>query len=208
MRFWLSSMTIHILLVVVKMKSTTERNAMSEQRYPRHAAEGFLRENLPANAKDVEERARAAGIAQRTLARARQMLGVYAQPDGVWRLPGEHEVIDRHAMTKWPHHPNLRKKPHAPSKGRGPVQRAEGPTGAITIYRRSPYGQRRPTHAFSAETEDFNRGLIAWVWHNRKKTKSKSARKGHSTRPKPVRKGKEPARNGHLTLLLRGYKNR
>jgi len=26
-------------------------------------------------------------------------------------------------MTKWPHHPNLRKKPHAPSKGRGPVQR-------------------------------------------------------------------------------------
>lgn len=29
-----------------------------------------------------------------------------------------------HAMTKWPHHPNLRKKPHAPSKGRGPVQRA------------------------------------------------------------------------------------
>jgi hypothetical protein len=30
----------------------------------------------------------------------------------------------RHAMTKWPHHPNLRKKPHAPSKGRGPVQRA------------------------------------------------------------------------------------
>jgi hypothetical protein len=27
-------------------------------------------------------------------------------------------------MTKWPHHPNLRKKPHAPSKGRGPVQRA------------------------------------------------------------------------------------
>ena len=124
MRLWLSSMTIHILLVVVKMKSTTERNAMSEQRYPRHAAEGFLRENLPANAKDVEERARAAGIAQRTLARARQMLGVYAQPDGVWRLPGEHEVIDRHAMTKWPHHPTLRKKPHAPSKGRGPVQRA------------------------------------------------------------------------------------
>ena len=30
----------------------------------------------------------------------------------------------RHIMTKWPHHPNLRKKPHAPSKGRGPVQRA------------------------------------------------------------------------------------
>jgi hypothetical protein len=27
-------------------------------------------------------------------------------------------------MTKWPHHPNLRKKSHAPSKGRGPVQRA------------------------------------------------------------------------------------
>src|SRR5262245_60612022 len=27
-------------------------------------------------------------------------------------------------MTKWPHQPNLRKKPHAPSKGRGPVQRA------------------------------------------------------------------------------------
>src|SRR5262245_18364926 len=30
----------------------------------------------------------------------------------------------RHAMTTGPHHPNLRKKPHAPSKGRGPVQRA------------------------------------------------------------------------------------
>jgi hypothetical protein len=28
------------------------------------------------------------------------------------------------SSTKWPHHPNLRKKPHAPSKGRGPVQRA------------------------------------------------------------------------------------
>src|SRR5215469_3028335 len=27
-------------------------------------------------------------------------------------------------MTKRPYHPNLRKKPHAPSKGRGPVQRA------------------------------------------------------------------------------------
>src|SRR5262249_50531412 len=36
------------------------------------------------------------------------------------------EARRRHqnAMTKWPHHPNLRKKPHAPSKGRGPVQRA------------------------------------------------------------------------------------
>ena len=32
--------------------------------------------------------------------------------------------LQRHTMTKWPHHPNLRKKPHAPSKGRGPVQRA------------------------------------------------------------------------------------
>ena len=32
--------------------------------------------------------------------------------------------IGRNTMTKWPHHPNLRKKPHAPSKGRGPVQRA------------------------------------------------------------------------------------
>src|SRR5262252_6003079 len=31
---------------------------------------------------------------------------------------------ERHTMTKWPYHPNLRKKPHAPSKGRGPVQRA------------------------------------------------------------------------------------
>src|SRR5262249_31565996 len=27
-------------------------------------------------------------------------------------------------MTKWLHHPNLRKRPDAPSKGRGPVQRA------------------------------------------------------------------------------------
>jgi hypothetical protein len=34
------------------------------------------------------------------------------------------DYLRRHAMTKWPHHPNLRKKPHAPSKGRGPVQRA------------------------------------------------------------------------------------
>jgi hypothetical protein len=25
---------------------------------------------------------------------------------------------------KWPHHPNLRKRPRAPSKGRGPVPRA------------------------------------------------------------------------------------
>src|SRR5262249_23033614 len=31
---------------------------------------------------------------------------------------------NRHTMTKWQHHPNLRKNPHAPSKGRGPVQRA------------------------------------------------------------------------------------
>jgi hypothetical protein len=64
---------------------------MSEQRYPRHVAEDFLREILPANARDVEERARAAGIAQRTLARARQRLGVTAQRDGRWRLPDENE---------------------------------------------------------------------------------------------------------------------
>jgi len=64
---------------------------MSEQRYPRHVAEDFLRESLPAKAKDVEERARAAGIAQRTLARARRRLGVTAQRDGRWRLPDENE---------------------------------------------------------------------------------------------------------------------
>jgi hypothetical protein len=32
-----------------------------------------------------------------------------------------------------------------------------------------------PTHG-AAETEDFNRWLIAWVWHNRKKTMQKPAR--------------------------------
>ena len=40
----------------------------------------------------------------------------------------------------------------------------QGSTGAITNYRRSPYGQRRHTHAryvCAAETEDFNRWLIA-----------------------------------------------
>src|SRR5262245_49642406 len=44
-----------------------------------------------------------------------------------WQSPprlASHRPCLRHAMTKWPHHPNLRKKPHAPSKGRGPVQRA------------------------------------------------------------------------------------
>src|SRR5262249_24542008 len=51
----------------------------------------------------------------------------WAGPRG--RLPmarpvPEMSVAKRHTMTKWPHHPNLRKKPHAPSKGRGPVQRA------------------------------------------------------------------------------------
>jgi hypothetical protein len=29
-----------------------------------------------------------------------------------------------HASMKWAEHPNLRKRPSAPSKGRGPVQRA------------------------------------------------------------------------------------
>src|SRR5262249_49116452 len=43
---------------------------------------------------------------------------------GVKRIQSESCWDDSHTMTKWPHHPNLRKKPHAPSKGRGPVQRA------------------------------------------------------------------------------------
>src|SRR5262245_56274747 len=41
-----------------------------------------------------------------------------------WMPDAKEPGCQRHAMTKWPHHPNLRKKPHAPSKGRGPVQRA------------------------------------------------------------------------------------
>jgi hypothetical protein len=45
---------------------------MSEQRYPVHVAEDFLRANLPANAKDIKARARAAGIASSTLWRAHQ----------------------------------------------------------------------------------------------------------------------------------------
>ena len=61
---------------------------MSEQRYPVHVAEDFLRANLPANAKDIKARARAAGIASSTLWRARQRLGVVVK-DAVWRLPGE-----------------------------------------------------------------------------------------------------------------------
>ena len=59
---------------------------MSEQRYPVHVAEDFLRANLPANAKDIEARVRAAGIASSTLWRARQRLGVIAG-DGWWWLP-------------------------------------------------------------------------------------------------------------------------
>jgi len=40
---------------------------MSEQRYPVHVAENFLRWNLPANSKDIEARAQAVGIASTTL---------------------------------------------------------------------------------------------------------------------------------------------
>jgi len=66
----------------------------SEQRSAQREAEDFLRENLkePARAKDMEEHARAVGISQRTLARARKKLGVIAEKDGMeggwkWRLP-------------------------------------------------------------------------------------------------------------------------
>jgi hypothetical protein len=47
-----------------------------------------------------------------------------ASPDPTFSGRSRKRGRCRHAMTKWPHHPNLRKKPHAPSKGRGPVQRA------------------------------------------------------------------------------------
>jgi hypothetical protein len=57
----------------------------SEQHSARHEAEDFLRENLkePAKAKDMEEHARAVGISQRTLARARKKLSVIAEKDGM-----------------------------------------------------------------------------------------------------------------------------
>ena len=58
---------------------------MSEQRYPVHVAENFLRWNLPANSKDIEARAQAVGIASTTLWRARRRLGVVVK-DAVWRL--------------------------------------------------------------------------------------------------------------------------
>jgi len=70
----------------------------SEQHSARHEAEDFLRENLkePAKAKDMEEHARAVGISQRTLARARKKLSVIAEKDGMeggwkWRLPAPGE---------------------------------------------------------------------------------------------------------------------
>ena len=56
---------------------------MSEQRYPVHVAENFLRWNLPANSKDIEARAQAVGIASTTLWRARRRLGVVVK-DAVW----------------------------------------------------------------------------------------------------------------------------
>jgi len=64
---------------------------MSEQRYPVHVAEDFLRANLPANAKDIKARARAAGIASSTLWRAHQRLGVITGWDGIRRLPGDRD---------------------------------------------------------------------------------------------------------------------
>jgi putative DNA primase/helicase len=69
-----------------------------EQHSAQHEAEDFLRENLkePAKAKDMEEHARAVGISQRTLARARKKLSVIAEKDGMeggwkWRLPAPGE---------------------------------------------------------------------------------------------------------------------
>ena len=56
---------------------------MSEQRYPVHVAENFLRWNLPANSKDIEARAQAVGIASTTLWRARRRLGVVVK-NAVW----------------------------------------------------------------------------------------------------------------------------
>src|SRR6516165_12610172 len=58
---------------------------MSEQRYPVHVAENFLRWNLPANSKDIEARAQAVGIASTTLWRARRRLGVVVKDA---RFPG------------------------------------------------------------------------------------------------------------------------
>jgi putative DNA primase/helicase len=69
-----------------------------EQHSAQHEAEDFLRENLKesAKAKDMEEHARAVGISQRTLARARKKLSVIAEKDGMeggwkWRLPAPGE---------------------------------------------------------------------------------------------------------------------
>jgi len=43
-----------------------------------------------------------------------------------WRLRASTVLGDSYAYAsmKWAEHPNLRKRPRAPSKGRGPVQRA------------------------------------------------------------------------------------
>jgi putative DNA primase/helicase len=61
-----------------------------------HQAEEFLRDligNGPVPAEEGEEKAEAAGITKRTLARARKKVGVIAKKDNVfqgrwtWRLP-------------------------------------------------------------------------------------------------------------------------
>src|SRR5215831_13235053 len=78
----------------------------------------------------------------------------------------------RHTMTKWPHHPNLRKKPHAPSKGRGPVQRAI----------------RRAFMASGAEVLNSRHTMTKWPHHPTLRKKPHAPSKGRGPVQRAIRR--------------------
>jgi hypothetical protein len=106
---------------------------------------------------------------------------------------------------KWLHHPNLRKRPPAPSKGRGPVQvrirRAFAASGAETLsssqiydwtHARRRHGRRKsmPYGIYSQTLRTLRtmcdpvaRGSIVsgrpWLWRLREKPSSNSGKKSN-----------------------------
>jgi putative DNA primase/helicase len=102
---------------------------MGEERTARDEAASFLREELgngPQEAKTVRKAARDAGIADRTLDRAKKSLGVQAKKDGLngpWRWHFE----ERHTEERHPHIPEVASFDE--QAGNGPSEGGSDPEG-------------------------------------------------------------------------------
>jgi hypothetical protein len=72
---------------------------------------------------------------------------------------------------KWPRHPNLRKRPHAPSKGRGPIQvrirRAFAASGADVLTSSAIYDWAHVRRRLRRKSyvRPFAQVRMAWPFH-------------------------------------------